>query len=164
MIGIGFYVLEELTNSSATDVTTVYNETLTTVTETGEGIAKYDVCGYQTFSIVGMTNKANNTAITSGNWTTNTAIGKIYGTGDTVYNNTDWNVTYTYTSWTGEGCGAINTTIGALKKIPTWLGIIVILAIVGILLAIVFNVLPGAGGMGGIRMGGEGAGGEVAEV
>jgi len=40
----------------------------------------------------------------------------------------------------------VNNTINAMKKIPTWLGIIVILAIVGILLAIVFAVLPRAGG------------------
>lgn len=39
----------------------------------------------------------------------------------------------------------VNDTILALKKVPTWLGIIVILAIVGILLAIVFSVLPRAG-------------------
>ena len=39
----------------------------------------------------------------------------------------------------------VNDTITALAKIPTWLSIIVILAIVGILLAIVFSVLPRAG-------------------
>lgn len=39
----------------------------------------------------------------------------------------------------------VNDTITALKKVPTWLSIIVILAIVGILLAIVFSVLPRAG-------------------
>ena len=39
----------------------------------------------------------------------------------------------------------VNATVTALAKIPTWLGIIVILAIVGILLAIVFAVLPRGG-------------------
>lgn len=39
----------------------------------------------------------------------------------------------------------VNDTIEAMGKIPTWLSIIVILAIVGILLAIVFSVLPRAG-------------------
>jgi len=38
----------------------------------------------------------------------------------------------------------VNDTITAMRKIPSWLGIIVILAIVGILLAIVFSVLPRA--------------------
>jgi len=41
-----------------------------------------------------------------------------------------------------EAKAGVNSTIIALKKVPTWLGIIVILAIVGILLAIVFAVLP----------------------
>ena len=41
-----------------------------------------------------------------------------------------------------EAEGGVNDTIQAMKKIPTWLSIIVILAIVGILLAIVFTVLP----------------------
>lgn len=38
----------------------------------------------------------------------------------------------------------VNETINAMSEIPTWLTIIVILAIVGILLAIVFAVLPRA--------------------
>lgn len=37
---------------------------------------------------------------------------------------------------------AVNDTIAALDNVPTWLGIIVIVAVVGILLAIVFSALP----------------------
>ena len=44
-----------------------------------------------------------------------------------------------------EAYSGVNTTITAMAKIPSWLSIIVILAIVGILLAIVFSVLPRAG-------------------
>ena len=44
-----------------------------------------------------------------------------------------------------EAESGVNETIQALAEIPTWLSIIVILAIVGILLAIVFSVLPRAG-------------------
>ena len=47
---------------------------------------------------------------------------------------------------TSEAADAVNETIFAMKKIPEWLGIIVILAVVGILLAIVFAVLPRARG------------------
>lgn len=36
----------------------------------------------------------------------------------------------------------VNDTITALATIPTWLTIIVLIAIVGIILAIVFTVLP----------------------
>jgi len=44
-----------------------------------------------------------------------------------------------------EAEAGVNETIQALAEVPTWLSIIVILAIVGILLAIVFSVLPRAG-------------------
>jgi len=44
-----------------------------------------------------------------------------------------------------EAADAVNDTITAMATIPTWLSIIVILAIVGILLTIVFSVLPRAG-------------------
>jgi len=45
-----------------------------------------------------------------------------------------------------EAEAGVNDTIKALGEIPEWLTIVVILAIVGILLAIVFSVLPRAGG------------------
>ena len=38
--------------------------------------------------------------------------------------------------------GGVNDTIDAINEIPGWLDIIVIMAIVGIILAIVFTVLP----------------------
>lgn len=41
-----------------------------------------------------------------------------------------------------ESKTAVNDTIQAMATIPEWLSIIVIIAIVGILLAIVFTVLP----------------------
>jgi uncharacterized membrane-anchored protein len=41
-----------------------------------------------------------------------------------------------------EAESGVNETINAIAEIPTWLSIIVIIAIVGILLAIVFTVLP----------------------
>lgn len=43
-----------------------------------------------------------------------------------------------------EAALAVNETIVAMAEIPNWLSIIVILAIVGILLFIVFSVLPRA--------------------
>lgn len=45
-----------------------------------------------------------------------------------------------------EAESGVNDTINALAEVPNWLSIVVILAIVGILLAIVFSVLPRAGG------------------
>ena len=48
-----------------------------------------------------------------------------------------------------EAKEAVNDTISAIAKIPAWLGLIVLLLIIGILLSIVFAVLPrGATGGG----------------
>jgi len=48
-----------------------------------------------------------------------------------------------------EAKEAVNDTITAIAKIPNWLGLIVLLLIIGILLSIVFSVLPrGATGGG----------------
>jgi uncharacterized membrane-anchored protein len=46
-----------------------------------------------------------------------------------------------------DSADGVNDTIQALKKIPTFLPVIVIIAVVGILLAIVFASLPRQGGM-----------------
>jgi len=68
-------------------------------------------------------------------------VGIILGIGFMVLEEFRDNMTAGSNAYTG-----VNETINAMNKIPTWLGIIVILAIVGILLAIVFAVLPRQGG------------------
>jgi hypothetical protein len=76
-------------------------------------------------------------------------VGLFLGIGFMVleefYENTceSWNETSGECDTQTEASSGLNTTISAVGKVPTWLGIIVILAIVGILLAIVFSVLPG---------------------
>lgn len=67
-------------------------------------------------------------------------VGIILGIGFLVLEEFRDQMTAGTEAWTG-----VNDTITAVKEIPGWLTIIVILAIVGILLAIVFSVLPRAG-------------------
>lgn len=43
----------------------------------------------------------------------------------------------------------INDTIDAMQNIPELLGLIVLIALIGIILAVVFNVIPGARVAGG---------------
>ena len=43
-----------------------------------------------------------------------------------------------------EAALAVNETIVALKTVPTWLGIIVIVLVAGIILGVVMSVLPKA--------------------
>lgn len=85
-----------------------------------------------------------------------TSAPRIMDVGGTVHT---WNVSYTYT-YGKEACAAFNDTYQAARVIPDWLVIIVVLMIVGILLALVFNVIPTGGGFGR----GGGAGGVTAEI
>jgi len=45
---------------------------------------------------------------------------------------------------TAESYQGINDTITAMTTIPDLLGLIVLIAVIGIILAVVFNVIPGA--------------------
>ncbi len=47
-------------------------------------------------------------------------------------------------SATGSAVTGINDTINAMLTIPDLLGLIVLIAVIGIILAVVFNVIPGA--------------------
>jgi len=67
-------------------------------------------------------------------------IGIVLGIGLLVLSNFKDQLTSGSDEWT-----AVNETTHAIAQIPAWLSIIVILAIVGILLAIVFSVLPRGG-------------------
>jgi len=68
-------------------------------------------------------------------------IGIVLGVGFTVLESFRTQMT------TGSAAqNATNSTIVALTQIPTWLSIIVLIAVVGIILAIVFSVLPRSSG------------------
>lgn len=81
--------------------------------------------------------KAQTLATLQGIVITLVVIGIVLGVGFMVLEEFRDNMDANSTAYEG-----VNETINAVTKIPTWLGIIVILAIVGILLAIVFSVLP----------------------
>ena len=145
LIGVGFLVLEQFESDLSDTVTTVTAETTrAVVTGTGVYMAYNSTTSgincYNDFKVTSVVNQSgDNLAINTGNYTYN-SDGKIWSISSGIYNNTLWNVTYTYESGT-EGCVGVQSTITATKKIPTFLPIIVIVAIVGILLAIVFASL-----------------------
>ena len=159
LIGIAFLILEEFKNNLDNETATVVNETVTTVGgihAPGLVATRTTNCfgSFVPISIVNSSHAAFNATynltqvgINGGNYSYNsngtiwyTGAGNPYG-----FNNSNWNVTYSYT-YGLEGCGGLETTIDATTTITDWLPIIVILAIVGILLAIVFLVLPSSGG------------------
>lgn len=174
VLGVGFMVLEEFEDTLATDTGTIRNET---IAPTDAGIFvmyNYTTNGtipcYHSFNPLLVYNVSDGILVTSGNYSYEATTGKFWNlTNDVVdgLGGHDWNVTYTY-GYGGLSCAGVEETINATQKIPTWLPIIVILLIVGVILAIVFRVLPSAGAGeqagGGSGFGGRAESGTTAEI
>ena len=165
IIGVGFLVLEEFQSTLSENVATVSTPENIAPTTTGIYVTNnYTTAGincYNAFTITQVKNRTGDIVISAGNYSYNPATGLIQNISTYALSTGNlWNVTYTY-QYGKEACSGVETTVAATAKIPTWLSIIVILAIVGILLAIVFKVLPSGGG--GFSFG-RGSGGTVAEI
>jgi hypothetical protein len=149
ILGVGFLVLGEFKDTLSEDVHTVTNETTrAVVTKTGVYMAYNSttagVTCYNAFNVVGVYNQSGAAiVINSANYSFD-EFGKIWSTTSGVYNNTLWNVTYTYQDG-DEDCESVESTIGATTKVNDFIPIIVILLLVGILLAILFGALKFSG-------------------
>lgn len=169
VLGIGFLLLEEFEDNINDYAGSVVNETISGLTRTGVYLAKNytSIICLNSISIIRIQNASalNSNFIDPANYTYSTTTGLLQNSTIANYNSAILlNVTYTYKHGKGA-CEGIASTVTATKKIPTWLSIVVILLIVGIMLAIVFKVLPSAGGGGGGGFSfGRGSGGTVAEI
>lgn len=165
LLGVGFLVLREFTDNLGTTAASVNVEAVTVVNSSYTTLLynSTSVDCFNTFAVVGVQNATGNQTIGSGNYTTR-ADGALQAVG-VPYADGTWTVNYTYLWSASEACNALESTIDAEETVPTWLAIIVLLLVVGIILTLVFRVLPVAGGMGGFGFGrgGESAG-MVAEV
>lgn len=145
LLGVGFLVLQSFIDTqgdTASSVTATTNETRTL---TVAGVyAAANVTADNCFNSFTITSLYNSTVLlTNGaNYTYEPATGKIFLVAADTLNTGPVNFTYTYKYSTAESCSALANTTDAINKIPTWLIIIVVLAIVGIVLGIVFNVMP----------------------
>jgi len=170
VLGIGFLVLDEFEGFLGTDTGTVTNET-TAPTDAGIYVAyNYTTAGvgcYNNFGSLVVTNASDGAFINSGNYSYVSTTGLVKNLTSTFCDGSgvnSWNISYTYTYGDNEACIGLDETVEATKTIPTWLTIIIIMLIVGILLVIVFRVLPTAGEGGGFRFGGGSSGGVTAEI
>ena len=149
LLGIGFLVLQEFEDSLGTTSTQVDNEQHVLAVDGFYVSANWtsQPC-YNAFNIINITD-VNTTLVNSDNYTFATTTGKVAAVAGAAYAEVTANVTYTYNAAPSgrEGaCDGIRETGEAINEIPQWLAIIVIMIIVGIILAIVFKVLPNAGG------------------
>jgi hypothetical protein len=144
LLGVGFLILEQFKSDLSDTTVTVTNEaTRAVVTSTGVYMAYNSTTSgincYNDFAVTSVVNNTGALTIAPGNYTYNTD-GKVWSITSGAHNNTVWNVSYTYQKG-AEGCVGVESTLTGVKKIPTFLPILVIIAIVGILLAIVFGAL-----------------------
>lgn len=169
ILGIGLLLLEEFETTLGTDTGTITNET---ISPTDAGIYvdyNYTTAGvycYHSFSPGIVVNESGSIVIASGNYSYNAVTGLFQNLTSEFPDGSagnSWNISYTYSYGDSAACEGLSETVDATKTIPTWLTIIVILLIVGVLLAIVFRVLPNTGeGIGGF--GGASSGEVTAEI
>lgn len=133
----------------------IVNQTLTTVTESGESLtqATYRQCAITSSTVV-IINSTDNAVIPSTNYTVNSGCRISFsGTEATFYNNTNWKFSGTITFKSPESSQILgNITVGStnfFKQIPTFmtlLGVVVLILIIGIVIATVMRFQGREGG------------------
>ena len=147
LIGVAFMIFGSLRTTMTTTTTTVHNETVvptTTGVYLSKNISTAGINCWNSASIVRVTNSTDPTILTAANYTLDPNSGKFSNLSSSDLYLAAWNVTYTYKSG-DEACQGVVDTMNATKQIPTFLPIVVILGIIGIILAIVFGLLPKVG-------------------
>jgi len=140
LTGVGMMILMQMQAGSYKSTTAgVTNETLTTVSPTGEYLSKYTLTDVAC-SGLSVTNATDGVFIGSvGNYTVNNC--RVLAVTTSAFNNTNWNVTYAYTynadTATSTAVSNVNNSIGTLAS--TWIPIIIIVIAAGLIIAILIG-------------------------
>jgi hypothetical protein len=140
VVAIGTSIILGIRDARLTDlpVVTTANETITSVKES---------CKYLTNtwvkSIGTITNATSADVINSGNYTTTIVnghgTGKICAVNANPYNNTNWNVTYTWYNTSRADWSVANQSALGLGEYGNWYKIIILVGIAAGILAIIFS-------------------------
>ena len=166
VLGVGFMILREFTGIMSTTSGININETIEfskIMARTYVGHNKTNMGCFEDFTLTSMYNATGlSILINPANYTYD-ANGKIWNiTALPEAEIADWAdgsvvVSYTYSFSNSTACAGMEETINATEKIQEWLGIIVVLLIVGIVLVIVFKFsgggMPKMGGGEGFKPG-----------
>lgn len=152
LIAAGFLVLERFSQEDQFfNAKSVTNETSAFANQTGYTVARENGGQTQDFVLTAAWNATNATGGNAGYKTSiplaNLSLNSVTGlltnaTSGQGYTNIS--VSYTYNEGT-EGWTGLNDTVDALRTVPDLLGLVVLIVIVGIVLAVIFNVIPEAG-------------------
>jgi len=144
LIGVGFLILESfLSTDSLQDTSyTVVNKTGAYVNDTVYTVAQATDGGFNSFAVTSIHNETIGLLLV-GNYTVNANAGTIVGAVGRTDNYSTCNISYTYKAG-AEAYQGIDDTIEAMTTVPELLALIILIAVIGIILAVVFNVIPGA--------------------
>jgi len=151
VLGLGFMVLDELGTTLDLDTHTVNSEVIDPTTVGGAILAHHynNTNCWDNLAIISVANFSTNDTIVSANYSYS-VIGRLWNLTETeiLYDGSSyaqWVINYTYDSSNSEACLGIEASTTAVNKIPGWLAILVIMIIIGLMLGLVFKVLPSLG-------------------
>jgi len=150
IVGLVFLVMstvalvgEKYQGSFPTTTKTNVNETLADVNSvTTSYVGDNSACNFENFAVLSAINISGDW-INPANYTTDTSGGVLYSSIlDTIYNNSAWNVTYSF-DYSGTACNItsdMQTEIGGNTSIA---GIVLTISLVGIVLSLLIGVFMG---------------------
>lgn len=144
LLGAAFLILDEFQDETDNVANSIINETDGFINSSGYTVLRSTDTGFNSLSVtealeINSTDGAVLSVISANNFTVSGAL----ITNSTV--DTFVNVTFSYTYLSGGNSFiGVNQTVTALLTVPNLLGLIILIALVGIILQIVFNVIPGA--------------------
>jgi len=147
---LGLIVTQSLTDTGIVreaNSGSAINETLTTVSEKGEVVSSAARPGFTSFSVAIVTNATDGVLIPSNNYTVSSTgrISFLTPGGNTDFNNTNWNVTYSY-KYGGEAYESSNATVVGLGTFGDFWEIIVLAIVISVvigLLLVTFSARKG---------------------
>jgi len=154
LIAAGFFILQTFLEEDEFSDTSgaVTNETgLTIVNTSTSTVAHATDAGFNTFAVSACYGNVTglglgdvivpNATIAVANYTVGANTGVITAVGAANYTDVKCSYTFLYgeSAYTG-----LNDTIEAVGTIPDLLGLIILIAVIGIVLAVIFNIIPGA--------------------
>jgi len=160
LLGAAFLILREFAGTLDLDSSSATNETFTFPTGEGNyaGHNSSTISCFKDFSVTEIRNEtgdvwANETGsliIAPGNYSYESTTGKIWNITPLPDGGWDirWKISYTFKYSNSSACKGLEETITATEKIQTWLGILVVMFIIGILVFLIFKVTS-RGGFGG---------------
>ena len=136
LVVIALVLFSSLGATFNTISSTTLNETITTVTEVAQAVTNATACGFSLGTLAAFNATGGELIVvadyttTSGGLLATTAAAEVSG-----YNNTDWNVTYTFLSG-GEACVANQTMIAQFATYPVLIGLIGTIIFLGLVIGV----------------------------